>query len=67
MMSTTPPVELNLPHPEGFLYFVADSHLDVQDAPWQEFVTMLDTLPDAHALICLGDLFKVWLAHPKFG
>ena len=66
MMSTTPPVELHLPHPKGFLYFVADSHLDVQDAPWQEFVTMLDTLPDAHALICLGDLFKVWLAHPKF-
>ncbi len=27
---------------------------------------MLDALPDAHALICLGDLFKVWLAHPKF-
>ena len=27
---------------------------------------MLERLPQAQVLICLGDLFKVWLAMPKF-
>ena len=52
--------------PEGHLYIVADSHLDLVQAPCSEFVEMLDALPEAQALVCLGDLFKVWLALPKF-
>ena len=52
--------------PTGPLYIVTDSHLDFEQAPFEEFIEMLEQLQDAQVLICLGDLFKVWLAMPKF-
>ena len=52
--------------PEGPLYIVTDCHLDFDQAPFEEFIEMLERLPQAQVLICLGDLFKVWLAMPKF-
>ncbi|MGK5091262.1 metallophosphoesterase [Deltaproteobacteria bacterium TL4] len=57
---------INIDHPEGYLYIVSDSHLDQELAPYEEFIEMLDHLEDPHTLICLGDLFKVWLALPQF-
>ncbi len=48
------------------LYIVTDSHLDQDMAPYQEFITMLSSLENPGTLVCLGDLFKVWLALPKF-
>jgi UDP-2,3-diacylglucosamine pyrophosphatase LpxH len=59
-------LRLHFPQPTGSLYIVSDSHLDQQSAPAAEFVNMLDALPDAQVVLCLGDLFKVWLAHPRF-
>ena len=53
-------------HPQHNLYIVTDSHLDLVDAPYQEFVSMLSQLEQPQAVICLGDLFKVWLAPPQF-
>lgn len=58
--------ELQCPSPQGNLYLVTDSHLDETAAPYTEFIQLLDALPEVHTLICLGDLFKVWLADPKF-
>ena len=52
--------------PDGFLYIVADSHLDEDKAPAEEFVEMLVQLENPHTLVFLGDLFKIWLAPPKF-
>ncbi len=57
---------ISISQPEGYLYIVTDSHLDQQDAPYTEFIAMLSQLKQARMLICLGDLFKVWLALPKF-
>ena len=57
---------INVSHPEGYLYIVTDSHLDYQDAPYDEFISMLSQLENPQMVICLGDLFKVWLALPKF-
>ena len=48
------------------LYIVSDSHLDQDTAPYEEFITMLSSLENPGALVCLGDLFKVWLALPQF-
>ena len=50
----------------GYAYLVADSHLGDARAPVEEFVDMLDHLPEARLVVFLGDLFKVWLALPKF-
>ena len=57
---------LNVPEPEGFLYIVADSHLDDSIAPAKEFVEMLSQLENPHTVVFLGDLFKIWLAPKKF-
>ncbi len=59
-------LSLSVPEPSGSLYIVSDSHLDRYNAPPEEFVAMLDALPDAEVVVCLGDLFKVWLALPRF-
>ncbi len=58
--------DLDISNPEGFLYIVADSHLDEHTAPVSEFLAMLKNLDKPHTLVCLGDLFKIWLAPPKF-
>jgi len=58
--------EIVFSHPQNNLYLVTDSHLDLDEAPYQEFVAMLAQLEDPQVVICLGDLFKVWLALPKF-
>ena len=58
--------DLNVYQPDGFLYIVADSHLDESTAPTSEFIQMLQQLESPHTLVCLGDLFKIWLAPPKF-
>ena len=50
----------------GNLYIIADSHLGDRMAPTGEFFQMLESLPDPGTLIFLGDLFRVWLAMPKF-
>ena len=57
---------LDVPDPDGFLYIVADSHLDEKNAPAEEFVEMLVQLENPHTIVFLGDLFKIWLAPPKF-
>lgn len=57
---------ITFPKPTNNLYIVTDSHLDYEQAPYQEFVAMLSRLENPGVVICLGDLFKVWLALPKF-
>ena len=56
---------LNVYEPDGFLYIVADSHLDEEYAPANEFVEMLSQLHNPHTVVFLGDLFKIWLAPKK--
>jgi UDP-2,3-diacylglucosamine hydrolase len=55
-----------LPEGPGYVYLVADSHLGDVRAPGPEFAAMLNGLPDARAVVFLGDLFQVWLALPKY-
>ena len=55
---------VDLSQPNGMLYLIADSHIG--DAPAEEFALALKKLPDAHCIVCLGDLFAVWLGEPKF-
>ena len=57
---------LNVFEPDGLLYIVTDSHLDDQNVPAEEFVEMLTKLENPHTFVFLGDLFKIWLAPPKF-
>ncbi len=52
--------------PINYLYIIADSHLDHNSVPYQEFIAMLAQLDRPQVVVCLGDLFKVWLALPKF-
>ncbi len=54
------------PEGEGYVYLIADSHLGDRRAPSGEFFSMLEALPHAKLVVFLGDLFKVWLALPKF-
>jgi UDP-2,3-diacylglucosamine pyrophosphatase LpxH len=58
--------EIAVPPGEGFVYLIADSHLGDARAPTGEFFAMLSQLPQARLVVFLGDLFKVWLAMPKF-
>ncbi|MBF0287323.1 MAG: metallophosphoesterase [SAR324 cluster bacterium] len=58
--------QIIVPDPEHYLYIVSDSHLDHNTASYQEFIAMLSQLHRPQIVICLGDLFKVWLALPKF-
>ena len=58
--------EISIPDPVGNLYLVTDSHLDYDAAPYVEFIDFLDSLSDVHTLICLGDLFKLWLADQRY-
>lgn len=64
MMSRAP--EIPLADGEGYVYIIADSHLGDERAPTDEFFAMLGSLPEARLVVFLGDLFKVWLAIPKF-
>jgi len=64
MMSRAP--EFTVPEGEGYVYLIADSHLGTTGTPTGEFFEMLEALPDARMVIFLGDLFRVWLAMPKF-
>ena len=57
---------LRLEGAEGCVYLVADSHLGDARAPVDEFTAMLEQLPQARLVVLLGDVFKVWLALPKF-
>jgi len=41
---------LDVPDPDGFLYIVADSHLDEKNAPAEEFVEMLVQLENPHTI-----------------
>jgi UDP-2,3-diacylglucosamine pyrophosphatase LpxH len=50
----------------GYVYLVADSHLGAAQAPPEGFIAMLRRLPQARAVVFLGDLFQVWLGLPKF-
>ena len=59
-------LSISIPDPVGNLYLVTDSHLDYDSAPYSEFIDFLDSLNDAHTLICLGDLFKLWLADHRY-
>ena len=59
-------IEISIPDPVGNLYLVTDSHLDYDAAPYGEFIDFLDSLNDVHTLICLGDLFKLWLADQRY-
>jgi UDP-2,3-diacylglucosamine hydrolase len=60
-------LEIRLPEKRGgYVYVIADAHLgDARAAP-EDFLAMLRKLRDARAIVFLGDLFKVWLAPPKF-
>jgi len=64
MMAQAP--EFSPPPGEGYVYLIADSHLGTKGAPTGEFFEMLQALPDARMVVFLGDLFRVWLAMPKF-
>jgi UDP-2,3-diacylglucosamine hydrolase len=64
LMQTAP--EIALPAAEGDLYVIADAHLGDVRAPAQTFVDLLDTLPQPAGVVFMGDLFKVWLAIPKY-
>lgn len=57
---------LEISSPTGNLYIVTDSHLDYQSAPYLEFIQWLQQLNSPQVIICLGDLFKIWLGFPKF-
>lgn len=57
---------LKLEATEGFVYLVADAHLGDHRAPVPAFLEMLHGLENPALVILLGDLFKVWLALPKF-
>ena len=58
--------DISIHDPVGNLYLVTDSHLDYDSAPYGEFIDFLDSLNDVHTLICLGDLFKLWLADQRY-
>jgi UDP-2,3-diacylglucosamine pyrophosphatase LpxH len=58
--------DLSIPDPDGNLYLVTDSHLDYESAPFGEFIDFLDSLSHVHTLVCLGDLFKLWLADQRY-
>ena len=64
MMENAP--EIEVPSGEGYVYLIADSHLGDARSPTGGFFDMLHQLPKANMVIFLGDLFKVWLAIPKF-
>ncbi len=57
---------LKVSDPNGFLYIITDSHLDDLKSPADEFVEMLKKLDTPHTVVCLGDLFKIWLAPEKY-
>ncbi|HKI99795.1 MAG TPA: hypothetical protein VKB51_15070 [bacterium] len=57
---------LQVPPGPGHVYLVADSHLGDHRAPPEGFLAMLEQLPDARLIVLMGDLWKVWLALPKF-
>ena len=50
----------------GYVYFITDAHLGDAQSPPEPFLKMLAQLPDAETVVFMGDLFKVWLALPKF-
>lgn len=64
LMANAP--EHGLDGEDGFVYLVADPHLDDRRAPPQAFLAMLEGLERARLIVLLGDLFRVWLALPKF-
>lgn len=53
-------------NPQGQLAIVSDCHLGMKQAPVDGFISMLEALKNTQMLVILGDLFKIWLAHPKF-
>lgn len=60
-------LEIQLPPKAGgHVYVIADAHLGDARAEPEDFLAMLARLPKARAIVFLGDLFKVWLAPPKF-
>lgn len=58
--------EIDVPAGDGFVYLIADSHLGDTLSPTGGFFAMLHELPEAKMVVFLGDLFKVWLAMPKY-
>jgi len=58
--------QLRIKQPTGNLYVVSDSHIDDHSISSQEFCDMLLKLPSPNTIVCLGDLFKIWLMHTKF-
>lgn len=64
MMELAP--ELRVDARDGYVYLIADSHLGDRRAPPEAFLAMLERLHEACLLIFMGDLFKVWLALPKY-
>lgn len=64
MMDEAP--EIELAPGKGWVYLIADSHLGDVLAPTGQFFQMLESLPNARMVVFLGDLFKVWLAVPKY-
>ncbi len=57
---------IDLSETRGFLYLIADSHIGSPNAPAEELALALQKLPDAHCIVCLGDLFHIWLGEEKF-
>ena len=64
MMRRAP--EFSTPPGKGYVYLIADSHLGMANAPTGEFFEMLQALEEPRMVVLLGDLFRVWLAMPKF-
>ena len=57
---------VDLSEPKGFLYLIADSHIGEPHAPADELINALKNLPNPQCIVCLGDLFNVWLGDVKF-
>lgn len=64
MLAAAP--EIDLGGRSGDVYVIADAHLGDARARPEAFQAMLERLPGPRAVVFLGDLFKVWLALPKF-
>jgi len=58
--------EVTILNPQGNIYIISDSHIDNNKKSCDSFNNMLKSLESPNTIIILGDLFKIWLALPKF-
>ncbi len=64
MMAAAP--EIQVPAGDGYVYLIADAHLGDPQGDTPRFLEALRTLVQPRLVVFLGDLFKVWLALPRY-